>query len=288
MQFYKHRVMKMRIRREKELIPLEKSKKVIRVSPRIKEKRNYPAIILLGLLATACLVYCVSIGLMMTGSKFFLVWGILAFFFGGWAALLANPRIYKKIPGWSRITVTLLVVVGVLSITALGTVIYTTAEDTAEPGAEYVIILGAQWRTDGPSTVIRYRLDTALDYLKSNPDTKVIVSGCQGFNEPISDAEGMAGYLMEAGISEERIFTEDQATNTYENLSYSSVFCEPDTDRVLVVTNDFHICRAVALGRAMGYEQLDGLAAPSHVSMLPQNLLRECLALVKEYLKGNL
>lgn len=278
----------MRSRREKELIPLEKSKKVIRVSPRIKPKRNYPAIVLLGLLAVACLVYCVSIGLMMTGSRFFLVWGLAAVFFGGWAALLAMPAVYKRVPKWIRIGVGVLVLAGMLSVGALGGLIWSATDDVPQPGAEYVIVLGAQWRADGPSTVLRYRLDTALQYLEANPDARVIVTGCQGPNEPISEAEGMAGYLMEAGIAEERILIEDQATNTYENLSYSLRLCDSAKKPVVVVTNDFHVYRAVALGRAMGYQQLEGLAAPSHITMLPQNLLRECLALVKEFLTRNI
>lgn len=280
--------MKMRVRKEKELIPLEKSKKVIRISPRIKEKRNYPAIVALSLLAIICLVYCVSIGLMMTGSRFFLVWGALALFFGAWAVLLAKPRTYKRIPRWLRASMGILILIGALAVVGLGTMIYSGANKEAEPGAEYLIVLGAQWKADGPSTVLRYRLDTALEYLEANPETKVIVTGCRGTNEPVSEAEGMAGYLAEAGIAKERILIEDRATDTYENLLYSSAFCDREQDYVIVVTNDFHVYRAVALGRAMGYTQLEGLAAPSHVVMLPQNLLRECMALVKEFVTGNI
>ena len=278
----------MRLKKEKELIPLEKSKKVIRISPRIKEKRNYPAIVLLVLLAGLCLIYCVSIGLMMTGSKFFLVWGLGALFLGGWAVLLAMPGIYKRIPGWIRIMVGVLVLAGVLFVGVLGCMIWSATDDVPNPGADYVIVLGAQWREDGPSTVLRYRLNTALEYLESNPDTKVIVTGCKGTNEPISEAEGMAGYLADAGIASERILIEEKAANTYENMDYSSQFLDKSQSHVVVVTNDFHVYRALALGRAMGYDQLQGMAAPSHVSMLPQNLLRECLALIKEVLRGNI
>lgn len=278
----------MRIRKEKELIPLEKSKKVIKIEPRNgREKKHYLGVILLSILAVFCFVYCISIGLMMTGSSFFLVWGLLGVFFAGWAFLLAKPRLLRRIPRPLKIVVGILAAVGTLFILIIGTVIYTSAKDEAAVGADYVIVLGAQWKESGPSAVLRYRLDTALEYLEENPDTKVIVTGCKGANEPISEAEGMAGYFMNAGIAQERIFMEDQAANTYQNMLYSSEFCDKAQDQVIVVTNDFHVFRAVALGRAMGYEQLEGLAAPSHKTMLPQNLLRECLALVKEVLAGN-
>ena len=70
---------------------------------------------------------------------------------------------------------------------------------TAQEGADYVIILGAQWKTSGPSYVLQKRLDKAIEYLNANPETKVIVSGGQGYNEPISEAEGMQGYLKPPG-----------------------------------------------------------------------------------------
>ena len=43
---------------------------------------------------------------------------------------------------------------------------------------------GSQWKTSGPSYVLQKRLDKAIEYLNANPETKVIVSGGQGYNEP--------------------------------------------------------------------------------------------------------
>ncbi len=169
----------------------------------------------------------------------------------------------------------------------LGALIYCSAPRTASPDADYMIILGAQWRASGPSTILKYRLDKALEYLEENPETQVIVSGAQGANEPISEAEGMAAYLQEAGIAPERIQQENKAENTYENLLYSSTYLDK-TQSVILVTNDFHVFRSVALGKAMGYEQLAGLAADSHPYTLAQNVLRECVAVVKEFFMGRL
>ena len=65
---------------------------------------------------------------------------------------------------------------------------------------DYIIVLGAQVREDGPSAVPKYRLDAAIDYLNENPNTVCIVSGGQGANEPFSEAKGMAEYLLDKGI----------------------------------------------------------------------------------------
>ena len=59
-------------------------------------------------------------------------------------------------------------------------------------------------KPDGPSRVLQYRLDAAYDYLVENPDTKVIVSGGQGSDEMISEAQGMYDYLAGRGIDHQR------------------------------------------------------------------------------------
>lgn len=71
-----------------------------------------------------------------------------------------------------------------------------------ETNLDYVIVLGTQIHESGPSIVLKYRLDAAVLYLNENPGTICIVSGGQGKNEPYSEAEGMAKYLIEKGIPE--------------------------------------------------------------------------------------
>ncbi|MCI8927757.1 MAG: YdcF family protein [Lachnospiraceae bacterium] len=50
-------------------------------------------------------------------------------------------------------------------------------------------------KTGGPSKALQYRLDEACRYLDENPGIKVIVSGGQGTDEPVSEAQGMYDYL---------------------------------------------------------------------------------------------
>ncbi len=56
-------------------------------------------------------------------------------------------------------------------------------------------------KAHGPSRVLQMRLDKAYDYLTENPDTIVIVSGGQGPDEHVSEAQGMYDYLVEKGIA---------------------------------------------------------------------------------------
>ncbi len=61
-----------------------------------------------------------------------------------------------------------------------------------KPHLDYIVVLGARVFGTEPSPILEYRINTAYDYLMENPETIAIVSGGQGENEDISEAECMA------------------------------------------------------------------------------------------------
>ena len=160
--------------------------------------------------------------------------------------------------------------------------------DRGDPGLDVIIVLGAQVWPEGPSASLKYRLDAARDYMNDNPDTVCIVSGGQGYNEPWSEAQGMFDYLTEKGVPAARILREDRSTNTVENIRYSMKLLNPETDRVGIVTNDFHVFRGVALAESQGIRQAQGIAAPSHPWYLVSNMFREYFGIGKDLLQGNI
>ena len=141
-------------------------------------------------------------------------------------------------------------------------------------------MLGAQVHADKPSVVLKYRLDEAILYLNENPETVCIVAGGQGKNEPYSEAYGMAQYLMQNGIDKERILLEDQSKTTEENLRYSRKFL-PEGAKVGIITNDFHMFRALQIAQKQGLSDVCGIAADSTKFYLPNNMLREYCAEIK-------
>ena len=94
--------------------------------------------------------------------------------------------------------------VGLAAFVVVESLIFTEFGAKAQPGADYCIILGAQMKANGPSNTLQRRLDRALVYLRENPETLAIVSGCQGSNEPVSEARGMYDYLVGAGIAPDK------------------------------------------------------------------------------------
>lgn len=159
---------------------------------------------------------------------------------------------------------------------------------TAPDGLDCLIVLGAQMKRSGPSKALQYRLDVAIDYLQENPDTIIIVSGGQGSDEHISEAQGMHDYLIEKGIPEEKIIMENQSKNTFENLVFSADYLNKEKDRVGIVSNNFHVFRAVRIAGKAGYENVYGIAARGEPFLQCNNMMREFFGVMKDFLMGNI
>ena len=96
-----------------------------------------------------------------------------------------------------------------------------------------VVVLGCKVKNGAPSLMLGRRLNAAFEYLSAEPDVKVIVSGGKGDDESISEAQCMRDYLVDRGISPERIYMEDKSTDTDENLRFSQDIIRHDSDRRL-------------------------------------------------------
>lgn len=275
-----------------ELVPFEKSRRVIYLEKRGRELEIHPIRQIgtgcLTLLGVLCILYCLAVAVVGFGTYFFLVWGVLGILCLALAGMLRMERLMEAIPKWLKGVCAIGITLGLVLFCVVEGFILSEFNAQPSSGADYCIILGAQWKDNGPSEVLRRRLDEAIIYLNNNPETKVIVSGGQGGNERITEAAGMQEYLINAGIATERIFLEDKSTNTYENLVFSGEFLDETKDKVVIVTNNFHVFRALGIAKKQGYTNAEGLAASSVTGLIPNNLLREFLGVIKDFVVGNL
>jgi len=155
-------------------------------------------------------------------------------------------------------------------------------------GLDYVIVLGARVDPDGPSPALRRRLNATLKYLERNPDTMVIASGGQGPDEHMSEAACIRQELQAAGIDGARILTEDRSTTTMENLEFSRALMTSPDASVGLITNNYHVYRAVLLAETAGLGNVYGIAAEYTGFTLPHYMVREAICLVVEFLRGNI
>ena len=243
--------------------------------------------ILWMILAVICVLYGFLILSLASGTGFFAVWFILAAVFVVFAAA-AKFHLWQKLPGIGKGVFLVILIAGAALFVFVEALVCTGFGKQGEPGLDYLIVLGAQVRENGPSVVLRYRLDAAYDYLKENPDTRCIVSGGQGANEPCPEAEGMKTYLLGRGIPEDRILAEPASHSTKENIDNSMALLDPEKDRVGIVTNNFHLFRGCGIAGKAGIRHVSGIAAGSRILYLPNNMLREFFGVLKDFLAGNL
>ena len=241
---------------------------------------------ILMILSLVSILYGVLILQIGSGTGFWIIWEMIGVFFFIWAILLQkkffDSRRTLKIIFHSMIIVVLAV------ITMLGGMITTEFKSKGHQNLDYIIVLGAQVRENGPSVVLQYRLDAAIEYLNKNPDTICIVSGGQGVNEPFSEAEGMAKYLLENGIEMKRILLEDKSRNTVENIQNSKDLMGESYNGVGIITNNFHVFRAVQIAKTQGLKGVSGIAADSNALYLPNNVLRECCGILKDWFMNHI
>lgn len=238
-------------------------------------------------MAVLCIGYGVLLFSQNYGTSFFMVWLAL----GGFFVILAfaiKKELWKKLPKLFRRVITVLICVGMCFFICVEGLIATKLGSEGEANLDYIIVLGALVREEGPSTILKERLDAAIDYLEENPDTLCIVSGGQGFNEPYSEAFGMKKYLVEKGVDESRIILEDESLNTIQNIQNSMKLMDDKDSAVGVVTSNFHVYRAIGIAKKQGLTNVSGIAGDVIPLYLPTNMFREFFGVVKDKIKGNM
>lgn len=179
------------------------------------------------------------------------------------------------------VTIILLTVFAVLEITIIRKAFLEKPEKS-----DGMVVLGCRLWGDQPSPMLTYRLEKALQLYKEGYASKIIVSGGQGDDELVSEAEAMKVYLVERGIREEDIYKEENSYSTYQNLNYSKQIMEREGfEKVVIVTNGFHIHRSLMIANRL---RMEATGAPAKT--YPMLLLRikyyarEVPAYIKDYI----
>lgn len=173
------------------------------------------------------------------------------------------------------------------------------AKTPAEPGCSYVVVLGARVYPDRLSSTLEKRLDRAYEYYQENPDTIFILSGGQGTDEPVPEAMAMYNYLYRKGVPDENMRAEIFSKSTVENMRFSARQIKtdkllhyrstyPEPMKIGIITSDFHMFRAMRIAEQQAYINPCPIAAPSDPVMFLHLCVRECAAILKDHILGNL
>ena len=145
-----------------------------------------------------------------------------------------------------------------------------------------IVVLGAQVKPDGsPSVQLSWRLDAAWEAWEQK-HVPAVVCGAQGKDEPMPEAEAMSLYLENKGVPAADILKDPDSFNTNQNLQNAAKLLQdlPGIQRVMIVTSDYHVPRAMALARDLGFDAC-GMGSPCKQEYWIKNHAREALAWCK-------
>ena len=144
-----------------------------------------------------------------------------------------------------------------------------------------IIVLGAQVKADGTLSVqLQWRLDAAYDAWKAAP-CLVVACGAQGLDEPAPEGKVMREYLIGRGIPEWQVLADTDSYNTRQNIENAAALLRDyPVQRVLIVTSDYHLPRALALARDQGLEA-SGIGSTTLPEYWIKNHFREALSWIK-------
>ena len=148
---------------------------------------------------------------------------------------------------------------------------------TDAPTADVAIVLGTEVTLDGqPSPRLAGRLETAAELVKTGHARVLLVSG-DSHGGSGDEPAAMAAYLAKLGVDPSRIVTDSYGLDTYDTcIRARDVY---GVDRALVVTQSFHVSRAVTLCRHVGIDAA-GVVARCHcpTRLLVEKSIRDYLA----------
>ena len=196
----------------------------------------------------------------------------------------AIKKLYAQKVGKVILTGILVMVAAVILLAGVETAFMIKAA-TAKPSEDAtVVVLGCRAYGSRPSIMLASRLDAAYEYLTEHPDAICIVSGGQGPDESMPEAECMYLYLTDRGIAPERIYQENRSTSTRENLLFSQEIIEAEglNPEIAIVTNEYHEYRAGMVADALEMEY-SAVPARTPLWLFPTYYIRELYGIIYEW-----
>ena len=253
----------------------------------MKNKKNVKAWIWLSLGILFVGYYCIEALFVGFGCSLLWIWAAM-----GAVCLLCAALTFRfgklPLPKWLFVTICILIAIVFIIFCIMEGFVISQMGAEGEADLDYIIVLGARVNKNNvPSKPLYWRIDAAEEYLRGNPNTKAVLSGGKGSDEPMSEAQCMYDALVARGIDADRLILEDKSTNTGENIRYSLALIEEDAT-FGVVTNNFHVLRAVKIAENLSDREVSGIASQYKDALLIHYMAREAAGIIADDLRGNL
>lgn len=123
---------------------------------------------------------------------------------------------------------------------------------SALENVDCVLVLGAGLRSDGsPSDMLADRLSVGVSLVKTGVCDSILMSG-DNSGEHYNEVAAMSVFAVDKGVSPEKITLDGKGYSTYESI-FNAVN-EYGAKKIIIVTQEYHLYRALYVAKALGIE----------------------------------
>ncbi|MBE6771539.1 MAG: SanA protein [Ruminococcaceae bacterium] len=158
---------------------------------------------------------------------------------------------------------------------------YILTPENVGSGYDCILVLGCGVRGETPSHMLEDRLLQGIELYENGASTKMLMSGDHG-REHYDEVNVMKNFAIERGVASENIFMDHAGFSTYESMYRAKEIFK--AEKVLIVTQDYHLYRAIYDARALGLEAYGVASNPRSYSGQLYRDIREILARNKDFI----
>lgn len=142
--------------------------------------------------------------------------------------------------------------VAALWLASAGAVLWHATRDRAE-SADAIVVLGAAQYRGRPSPVLRSRLDHAVGLYARGLAPRLVLTGGTAEGDTASEALVSRTYVLQAGVPDSVLLLENEGRTTSQSFRrVAQLLRAHDAERVIVVSDPFHVLRASIVARRHG------------------------------------
>ncbi|MDY5948704.1 MAG: ElyC/SanA/YdcF family protein [Oscillospiraceae bacterium] len=158
---------------------------------------------------------------------------------------------------------------------------YILTPEEAGEGYDCVLVLGCGVWGDTPSHMLEDRLLEGISLCQSGASKKLLMSGDHG-REGYDEVNVMKKFAVDRGIPSEDVFMDHAGFSTYESMYRAKEIFK--AEKILIVTQDYHLYRAIYDARALGLEAYGVASNPRSYGGQLYRDIREILARNKDFI----
>lgn len=146
--------------------------------------------------------------------------------------------------------------------------------------ADAIMVLGASVKSDGtPSDALRDRLLTGVELYRANKAPVILITGDDG-GFRANEITVMKRFLIEQDIPSSTVRIDGEGYRTYESCKRAA---EQGIHTMIVVTQRFHLARALYLCNKLGVDAYGAIADKQQYSRIVYFWTRDLLSSVKAW-----